>query len=57
VTHNTPVVAGTRIPTAAVRRFHEAGYSPSQIMREYPSLTPEDVKAALVYEERLAKSA
>jgi uncharacterized protein (DUF433 family) len=57
VVRNAPVVAGTRIPTAAIRRFHEAGYTSEQIIREYPALTHEDVEAALVYEERLAKSA
>lgn len=57
VVRNTPVVAGTRIPTAAIRRFHEAGYSVQQIIREYPTLTAEDVAAALAHEEGLARSA
>jgi DNA-binding transcriptional MerR regulator len=57
VIRNAPVVAGTRIPTAAIRRFHEAGYSVEQIIREYPSLAPKDVEAALEYEERLARRA
>lgn len=57
VAHNAWVIAGTRIPTAAIRRYHEAGYSIDQILREYPSLTDEDVRAALSHEERLAKSA
>jgi len=57
VVRNSPVVAGTRIPTAAVRRFHMAGYSVEQILAEYPSLTAEDVEAALSYEEGFAYSA
>jgi uncharacterized protein (DUF433 family) len=57
VVRNSPVIAGTRIPTAAIRRFHEAGYSTDQILKEYPSLTAEDVEAALSYEQRLARSA
>lgn len=57
VVRNSPVIAGTRIPTAAIRRFHEAGYSTDQILKEYPSLTPEDVQAALSYERGLARSA
>jgi uncharacterized protein (DUF433 family) len=57
VVRNSPVVAGTRIPTATIRRFHEAGYSADQILEEYPSLTLEDVKAALKFEEGLAHSA
>lgn len=57
VARNASVVAGTRIPTAAIRRFSEEGYTVKQIMREYPTLTEEDVTAALAYEERLARSA
>ena len=43
VSHNAPVVAGTRIPTAAIRRFKEAGYSVGQIIKEYPDLTDHDM--------------
>jgi uncharacterized protein (DUF433 family) len=57
VVRNSTVVAGTRIPTAAIRRFKEAGYSVDQIVKQYPTLTPEDVQAALAHEERLARSA
>ena len=57
VLRNASVVAGTRIPTAAIRRFKEAGYSIEQIIREYPALNAADVAAAIAYEERLARSA
>jgi uncharacterized protein (DUF433 family) len=57
VVRNAPVIAGTRIPTAAIRRFHEAGYSVEQIIRQYPTLSEEDIKAALAFEEGLAKTA
>lgn len=50
VNHNAPVVAGTRITVAAIRRFHEAGYSNSQILSEYPDLTEEDIEAALAFD-------
>jgi uncharacterized protein (DUF433 family) len=50
VVRNAPVLAGTRVPTAAVWSFHQAGYRPEQIMREYPTLTREDVEAAITYE-------
>ena len=52
VSHNAAVVAGTRIPTVAIKRFKDAGYSIEEIIREYPDLTPNDVKAALAHEER-----
>jgi len=57
VNHNAWVVAGTRIPTAAIRRFKEAGYSVRQIIEEYPDLTSRDVEAALAHEEKLGKAA
>lgn len=57
VVRNTPVLAGTRIPTAAIRRYSEAGYSVEHILREYPTLTRMDVEAALAYEKGLAQSA
>ena len=47
IAHNSPVVAGTRISTRAIKNFHESGYSVEQIVAEYPDLTPADVAAAL----------
>ncbi|MGF6309937.1 uncharacterized protein (DUF433 family) [Bradyrhizobium sp. i1.8.4] len=57
VARNSSVIAGTRIPTAAIRRFREAGYSREQILEQYPTLSIEDVDGALAYEEGLAQSA
>jgi DNA-binding transcriptional MerR regulator len=56
VNHNSWVVGGTRIPTAAIRRFKEAGYSNAQILKEYPDLKPRDIAAALLHEEKLKDS-
>jgi uncharacterized protein (DUF433 family) len=50
VASNKPVVAGTRIPTAAVYRLFRAGFTPEKIIREYPRLKPADVEAALKHE-------
>ncbi|HEX3666071.1 MAG TPA: DUF433 domain-containing protein [Rhizomicrobium sp.] len=47
VAHNSWVVAGTRIPINAIRRYSEAGFTPAQIVKEYPVLTKKDVVAAL----------
>ena len=52
VVRNAPVLAGTRIPVAAIKRFSEAGFSTAQILKEYPDLTERDVRAALRYRER-----
>lgn len=47
---NAAVVAGTRIPVRAIRRFAEAGYTAAKIVREYPDLTVADVEAAIAYQ-------
>jgi uncharacterized protein (DUF433 family) len=57
VNHNAWVIAGTRIPTAAIRRFKEAGFTVEQIIKEYPDLTPKDVRAALAHESKASTAA
>jgi uncharacterized protein (DUF433 family) len=57
IAHNAWVIAGTRIPTAAIGRYKAAGYSAEQILNEYPALTRQDVEAALRHERKLAKAA
>lgn len=46
-----PVIAGTRIPVQAIKAFAAEGYTPEQIQREYPTLTKDDIAAAIAYEE------
>lgn len=50
VAHNQLVIAGTRIPVRSVKAFADAGYSVAQIKREYPTLTDEDIRAAIKYD-------
>jgi len=57
VLRNAPVIAGTRVPTAAIRRYKEAGFTVEQIIAEYPDLTPSDVQAALNYEKNSTAAA
>jgi DNA-binding transcriptional MerR regulator len=57
VAHNAWVIAGTRIPTRAIKSFRDAGYSIEDIQREYPTLTSEDIRAALEHEEKASPSA
>lgn len=47
VSHNRPVVSGTRVTIQSIQEFAEAGYSAAQIIDEFPSLTMQDVQAAL----------
>lgn len=41
---NRPVLAGTRIPVDAVRRYIAAGRSVQDVLEAYPDLTPADVE-------------
>ena len=50
VSHNAPVLAGTRIRTEAIWNFHSAGYSDADILREYPRLDPDDIQQAICFE-------
>lgn len=50
VAHNQAVIAGTRIPVRSVKAFADAGYTIDQIKKEYPTLTEDDIRAALAYE-------
>lgn len=47
VAHNELVFSGTRIPVSIVIEFHEAGYTSSNIRREFPDLTEADIEAAI----------
>ena len=51
VASNQAVVAGTRIPVRTIKTFAKAGYSIDQIKAEYPTLTDEDIRAAIKYHE------
>lgn len=50
IANSRPVIAGTRIPVDSIKAFAEAGYTADEIRREYPTLTAEDVAAALRHE-------
>ncbi|MGE3622182.1 MAG: DUF433 domain-containing protein, partial [Acidimicrobiia bacterium] len=41
------VLAGTRVPVAAIRRLHEDGWSDRRIRENFPGLTKRDIEAAL----------
>jgi len=55
VMHGKPVIAGTRIPVYVVLNLLAGGFSPEQVLKEYPDLTLEDVQACLAYAARLAE--
>jgi uncharacterized protein (DUF433 family) len=54
IAHNQLVIAGTRIPVDSVKAFAAAGYSIERIKLEYPTLTTEDIQAAMGYADAAA---
>lgn len=50
-----PVIKGTRIPVYLILNLIKAGYDFKRIIKAYPQLTKEDIKAALTYAEALTK--
>ncbi|RLI08500.1 DUF433 domain-containing protein [Candidatus Bathyarchaeota archaeon] len=48
-----PVIKGTRIPVSLIVELVAGGMRPEEIVKEYPELTPDDVKAALTYAAKL----
>lgn len=50
IAHNALVIAGTRIPVATICRYARAGYTPDQIIAEFPRLAHADIAQALRHE-------
>jgi uncharacterized protein (DUF433 family) len=44
-----PVIKGTRIPVYLIVEFVANGMTEKEILKEYPQLKKEDIKAALLY--------
>ncbi|MGD0644255.1 MAG: DUF433 domain-containing protein [Candidatus Bathyarchaeia archaeon] len=44
-----PVIKGTRIPVYLIVEFVANGMTEKEILKEYPKLRKEDIKAALLY--------
>ena len=53
VCNGRPVIRGTRITVQTILEFLGAGDSPELIVDAYPSLSKEDILAALRYTSRL----
>ena len=48
-----PVIKGTRIPVYLILELLAARMSFEDIKEEYPNLTDDDIRAALIYAKRL----
>jgi len=55
VCHGRACLRGTRIPVAVVLANLAAGLTGEELLRSYPSLTPEAIRAALAYAADLAQ--
>ena len=54
VCHGKPCIRGTRIMASVILDNLAEGRTPEQIVRDYPPLKIEDVKAAIAYAAELA---
>jgi uncharacterized protein (DUF433 family) len=54
--HGEPCIRGTRVPVAAVLGSLAQGFTPEEIMQEYPSITYEDIQACLAYAAEVIRS-
>jgi uncharacterized protein (DUF433 family) len=55
ILHGKPCIKGTRIPVYLIVSLVAEGESVENIIKDYPSLTPEDIKAALRYAAKLSE--
>lgn len=54
VCHGKPCIKGTRIMVSIILDYLKAGDSTKKILKEYPTLKEEDIRAALAYAAWLA---
>ncbi len=55
ICHGRACIQGTRIMVSVIMDNLAAGVSQEEILRSYPSLTAEDVRAALTYAAELTR--
>ena len=51
-----PVVGGTRLAVELIIELLAQGWTEGEITRNYPGLTPEDVRACLLYASEILKA-
>ena len=50
-----PVIRGTRIPVELIIKLIAQGWQDNVILKEYPSIKKADIRAALLYAEKLVE--
>jgi uncharacterized protein (DUF433 family) len=48
-----PIIRGTRIPVELIVKLIAQEWTHADILKEYPSLKQEDIRAALLYAEKV----
>jgi uncharacterized protein (DUF433 family) len=51
-----PVIKGTRIPVSLILNLLSHDYTFDQVMEDYPTLTADDIRAAIAYAEARIKN-
>ncbi len=51
-----PVIKGTRVPVYLIVELVANGMTSKEILKEYPRLKEEDIKASLLYASKLVES-
>ncbi|WP_159727783.1 DUF433 domain-containing protein [Methylosinus sp. Ce-a6] len=51
IAQNQAVIAGTRIPVRSIQAFAKAGYTVEEINKQYPTLTKDDIIAAIDFKD------
>ena len=54
VCHGKPCIAGTRVMVSIILDYLSAGEPETEIIKQYPTLQPEDIRAAIAYAAWLA---
>jgi len=55
VCHGKACIKGTRVMVSVILDNLAAGVSEKDILRSYPSLTPQDIQASIAYAAELAR--
>lgn len=55
VCHGQACIKGTRVMVSVILDNLAAGVTPDELLKSYPTLTLEDIQAALVYAAELAR--
>lgn len=54
ICHGKPCIKGTRVMVSIILDYLSAGESEQEILKQYPTLKPEDIRAAVAYAAWLA---